>query len=120
MYPFPPASDLQGFVGERLAQVLLDPFQVQFRFGNGRCLVAALRIEHIETSGTVWPYDCSASEGAPLLLHRMLQRSVVRVTQEDLCLTLSFDDGSALRVFSDLGPYEAGQLWTSGVDFIVF
>ena len=103
-----------------LAQVLLDPFQVQFRFESGRCLVAALRIEHVEPNGTVRPCGCSASEGPTLLLHRLLQRTVAAVAREDLCLTLTFYDGSALRVFSDLGPYEAGQLWAPDGSLVVF
>lgn len=120
MYPFPPNSELQCLLGEVLAQVLLDPFQVQLKFGSGRSLVAALRIEHVEPNETVWPYDCSASEGPPLLLHRLLQRTVAAVAREDLCLTLTFDDGSALRVVSDLGPYKAGQIWDPCGGFIVF
>ena len=120
MYPFPPASELQDLLGERLAQVSLDAFQVQFRFESGRLLVAALRVEHVEPDGTVRPYDCSASERSPLLLHRLLQRTVAAVAREDLCLALTLDDGSALRVFSDLGPYEAGQLWDPAGGFIVF
>ena len=120
MYLFPPASELQSLLGEVLAQVSLDPFQVQFRFESGRCLVAALRIEHVEPNGTVWPYGCEAWEGPPLLLHRLLQHRVAAVAREDLRLTLTFDDGSALRVFSDLGPYESGQLWSSNDDWIVF
>lgn len=120
MRPFPPAAELQCLLGEVLAQVLLDPFQVQFSFESARCLVAALGIEHVEPDGTVWAYGCSASDGPPLLLHRLLQRSIAAVAREDLRLTLTFDDGSALRVFSDLGPYEAGQIWASDGTLIVF
>jgi hypothetical protein len=107
-------------VGEVLAQVLLDTFQVQFKFESGSCLVAAFRVEHVEPNGTAWPYGCEAWEGPPLLLHRLLQHRVAAVAREDLCLTLTFDDGSALRVFSDLGPYESGKLWTRDGDWIVF
>ena len=120
MYPFPPASELQSLLGEVLAQVSLDPFQVQFRFESGRCLVAAFRIEHVEPNGTVRAYGCEAWAGPPLLLHRLLQHRVAAVAREDLCLTLTFDDGSALRVFSDLGAYECGQLWAPGGDWVVF
>jgi hypothetical protein len=120
MFAFPSASELQGFVGDSIGQISLDPFQVQFAFRSARRLVAALRVEHVEPDGRAWAYDCVASEGPPLLLHRLLGRPVVAVEREDLRLTLALDDGSALRVFSELGPYESGAIWMAERDRIVF
>ena len=120
MHPLPPASELQRFVGDAIGQVWLDPFQTRFIFRGGSSLVAALRVEHVEPDGRRRPYDCVASEGAPLLLHRLLERPIVAVEREELCLTLKFEGGAALRVFSDLGPYESGQIWTDDRNWTVF
>jgi hypothetical protein len=120
MHAFPPASELEGFVGDAIGQLSLDPFQIRFVFRSGRTLVAALRVEHVEPDGRTWPYDCVASEGPPLLLHRLLEQSIVAVAREELCLTLRFNGGAALRVFSDLSPNESGQIWTDGRDWTVF
>ena len=62
MHSFPQAEELQCFVGDAIAQVLLDPHAVQFSFESMRRLVAALGIEHVEPDGTIWTYDCRAAE----------------------------------------------------------
>jgi hypothetical protein len=120
MHPFPPAEDLQYFVGDAIAQVSLDPYAVQFSFESLRRLVAEQRIEHAEADGTVWEYDCQAAEGPPLILQRLLYRPIVAVEREDLRLTFRFDDGSALTVVSELGPYESGHIETPEKGFVVF
>ncbi len=51
-----------------------------------------------------------ADEAGPSLLHRLIGRSVRSLTSEGLVLTISFDDGAQLRIFSDLEPYEAGTI----------
>ena len=79
MQPFPPSAALQCFVGDAIAQVSLDPYGVQFSFESMRRLVAELRIEQIELDGTVWPYECEAAEGPPLIVHRLLYRRIVAV-----------------------------------------
>jgi hypothetical protein len=120
MHPFPPADDLQCFVGDAIAQVSLDPHAVQFSFESMRRLVAEQRIEHVEPDGTVWAYDCQAAQGAPVVLQRLLYRPIVGVEREDLRLTFRIDDGSALAVVSELGPYESGHIDTPEKGFVVF
>jgi len=120
MHPFPPAPALKFFVGETLAQISLDPFQVRFAFESGRALVSEERIEHVLPDGQVWRYECEAAQGAPLLLHRLLQQSVNAVEREDLCLSLTVGDHSVLRVFSELGPYESGHFEGPDGRFTVF
>ncbi len=120
MHPFPSAEDLQCFVGDAIAQVLLDPHSVQFAFESLRRLVAEQQIQHAEADGTVWDYDCRAAEGPPLVLQRLLYRPIVAVEREDLCLTFRFDDGAALTVLSELGPYESGHIETPEKSFMVF
>ena len=120
MHPFPPTEQLQCFVGDAIAQVWLDPYSVQFRFESKRHLVAEQRVEHVEADGTVWAYDCQAAEGSPLVLQRLLYRRIVAVEREALRLTFRLDDGSALSVVSELGPYESGQIQTPERGFVVF
>ena len=85
-----------------------------------RRLVAELRIEQIEPDGTVWPYECEAAEGPPLILHRLLYRRIVAVEREDLRLTLRIEDGSSLAIFADVGPYESGHIEGPETGFVVF
>ncbi len=109
MQPFPPASALSHLVGDTLQQVRLDPGSCQFVFQRSKIL-AVLAVEHIEPDGTFWRYENIADEAGPSLLHRLIGRSVRSLTSEGLVLTISFDDGAQLRIFSDLEPYEAGTI----------
>jgi hypothetical protein len=120
MHPFPPAEQLECFVGDAIAQVWLDPWSVQLRFESMRHLFAAQRIEHVEPNGTLWEYDCQAEEGPPLILNRLLYRRIVAVEREDLRLTFLIDDGSALSVLTELGPYESGHIEGPEIGFAVF
>ncbi|MFL6776950.1 MAG: hypothetical protein ACJ8FN_11220, partial [Sphingomicrobium sp.] len=97
-----------------------DPHGVRFSFESLRRLVAELRIEQTEPNGTVWPYDCEAAEGPPLILHRLLYRRIVAVERDDLRLTFRIEDGSALAVLAELGPYESGHIETAETGFVVF
>jgi len=120
MYAFPPAANVQCFVGDEIGQVLLDPHSVQFSFASGRRLMAELGLEQIEPNGTVWAYDCEAAEGPPVILHRLVYRPIVAVERNDFRLTFRIEGGSALVVLSELGPYEAGHMETSEHGFVVF
>src|SRR4051812_31244500 len=120
MHPFPPAHELQCFVGDAISQVGLDPPSVQFRFESTRHLLAELGIEQAGPDGTLWAYDCRAAEGPPLIIHRLLYRRIVAVEREDFRLTFRTDDGSALSVLSELGPYESGHIQAPETGFAVF
>ena len=120
MQPFPPAQELQCFVGDAIAQVSLDPYAVQISFESMRRLVAEHRIEHVEPDGTVWGYDCEAANGPPLIVHRLLYRRIVAVEREELRLTFRIEDGSALTVLADIGPYESGHIDAPETGFVVF
>ena len=120
MHPFPPAETLKIFVGDAIAQASLDPYAVQFSFESMRRLVAEHQIEHIEPDGTIWDYDCQAAQRPPLVLHRLLYKPITRVDRDDLRLTFRFEDGSALSILSELGPYESGQIETPETGLIIF
>lgn len=118
MYEFPPASDMNHLIGDTLMQVCLDPFSTQFRFERSS-LISEYAIEHTEADGKVWKYDCIASEAPASLLHRLVGRTVTDLRSDGFRLTLLFDNGAALHVLTDNGPYEAGHI--DGRDkFIVF
>ena len=120
MYPFPPAQELQRFAGDVIAQIAMSPYTVQLVFESECQIMAAQRIEHVEPDGRLWSYDCQAKEGAPVIFHRLLNRPIIAVEREDLRLNLRFNNGSALAVLSELGPYESGNITTPEGAFIVF
>ena len=120
MRPFPPSEGLQFFVGDSIAQICLDPYGLQFNFKSQRHLVAELGVEQVEPNGTVWLYDCKSSEGAPLILHRLLCRRITAVEREELRLTFQIEVGSALTILADIGPHESGHIDAPETGLIVF
>ena len=120
MYPFPPSDTLQFFVGDAIAQVSLDPYSLQFSFESMRRLVVEHAIEHAEPDGTIWAYDCQATERPPIVLQRLLYRPIIAVERQDHRLTFRINDGSSLAVMSKLGPYESGHIEAPEIGFTVF
>ena len=120
MKPFPACEYLQCFVGDVIDQIRLGPFQVEFCFESMCRLVAEWRLEHTEPNGTVWAYNIQASEYPAIILHRLLRIRVAAIERSDLRLTLCFDEGSALSVDAELGPYESGHIETPEAGLIVF
>ena len=120
MYPFPPASTVDKFYGDAVAQVWLDPHGVRFIFESERQIYAATSVLHIEANGTEWLFECVAHDGAPVVFHRLLYKRIVLVEREELRLTLRLDDGSALVIGSELSPYESGHIVMHRGDCTVF
>jgi hypothetical protein len=123
MYRFPPTADLQFLVGEEVGQIELDPWSLQFRFAGGGQITVVGRIDHIDEGGLTHSHDCRTRAGEALYLHQLLQHPIAVVGAEPLCLSLTFANGAILRIFSDLGPYECGQIFPpekSKLGFIVF
>ena len=110
MHPFPPAADLQFLIGEEIGQIVLDPYGLQFRFINGDSIAIEGRIDHVDRRGNSHPHDCQANARPALYLHQLLQHRVTKVEAEPFCLSLTFDDGAALRIFSNEGRYECGHI----------
>jgi hypothetical protein len=113
MHPFPPAADLQFLVGEEVLQIALDPYSLQFRFAGGGEIFVQGRIEHIDDAGQTHPYNCQAPIGTAIYLHQLLQHRIATVDAEPFCLSMRFESGAVLRVFSDDGPYECGQIYSA-------
>jgi hypothetical protein len=118
MYEFPPASELKSLIGETLMQVCLDPHSTQFHFDASH-ITAEFDVEQIEPDGTVWRYEDVAFEGRPVILHRLIGKTVTSIDSEGLRLKIGFDSGAQLHLLSEIGPYECGQIGTGG-KFIVF
>jgi hypothetical protein len=110
MHPFPPAADLQFLVGEEIGQIAIDPYSLQFRFVRGSQITVEGCIEHVDQSGQTHPYDCQARTWGAIHLHQLLQQRIATVEAGAFCLSLTFESGAILRVFSDDGPYERGQI----------
>ena len=120
MQPFPPTTDLPNFIGDSIGQVRLDPHSVQFAFESGLLIVAEYQIEQIGPDGARSLYDCSAADGPPLVLHRLLYRPIIAVRRSDLILSFETEGGYSLIIFADLGPYESGHISGEGYGLKVF
>ena len=120
MHPFPPTDDLQCLVGAEIGQIALDPWSIQFRFTNGGQITVEGAIEYVDETGTSHKHDCRARTGAALYLHQLIEHCISGVDPERFCLTLTFDNGALLRILSDDGPYECGQIHSVGKPLIVF
>lgn len=108
MHPFPPAAELQFIVGREFGQIVLDPNGVQFRWVEGGQITAQHIVDHLDEHGVTHIYDCSAFTGPPLMLHRLLMKKIMMLNRQDFCLTLMFEGGQRLKLFSEDGPYECG------------
>ncbi|MGZ3173003.1 MAG: hypothetical protein ACXWJC_08095 [Croceibacterium sp.] len=110
MHAFPPSSELQFLVGKELCQIAFDPNSVQFRWSEGGQITVNDEMEHVDESGTVHFYDCTAYTGPSLLLHRLIQKKIVMLEVQPFCLTLGFEGGQLLRLRSEEGPWECGLI----------
>src|SRR4051794_6108752 len=108
MHPFPPVADLLFLVGEEVGQIALDARSLQFRFVNGAQITVEGYIEHVDVAGETHRHDCRARTGAPIYLHQLLQHRITAVEAEPFCLSMTFENGALLRIFSDEGRYECG------------
>jgi hypothetical protein len=67
-------------------------------------------LSHVEANGRTWDYDCNAYGGGPINLQTLLYKRIVAVDRTDEQFTFTFDDGAALAIRTELGPYESGHL----------
>ena len=110
MRPFPLASKLQFLVGNELEQICLGFWQFQFTFKSGHITVEG-DLEHVDEAGAVRRHNTDADRVSPLCIHHLLGQKVRSVSVEDFCLTLAFERGDLLRIFSEEGPFECGQIY---------
>jgi hypothetical protein len=88
----------------------LDPFSLQFRFADGGQITVEGRIEHVDAGGVTHSYDCQKRIGEALYLHQFLQQSITMVETEPHRLSLTINGGAVLRIFTELGGIECGQI----------
>jgi hypothetical protein len=110
MHPFPPSDDLRFLVGQTISQIALDPFSLQFRFADGGQVTVEGRIEHVDASGVTHSYDCQKRINEALYLQQLLQQSITVAETEPHCLSLIFESGAVLRIFTELSGLECGQI----------
>ena len=122
MYAFPPSDDLRFLAGETIGQIVLDPWSLQLRFADGGQITVEGRIEHVDAGGLTHSHDCQKRTGEALYLHGLLLHSITAVETEPLRLSLTFASGAILRIFTELGGPECGQIIFAerGHGYIVF
>ncbi len=118
MHPFPPASDLQFLVGKQLEQICLGQWQFQFAFDVGSISVEG-DLEHINSAGVVRCHNTDKDRLNPLFVHHLIGQKVKDCSVEPFCLTLTFERDT-LRIYSDDGPYECGQIYDDANRLTVF
>ena len=119
MHPFPDASKLQFLVGKDLEQVCFGRWQIQFNF-NGARIFAEGDVEHVDEAGAVRRHNTDDTRSAPLYLHHLLGQHVRMLDVEPFRLSLAFSGGDLIRIFSEEGPYECGQIQDSSGQITVF
>jgi hypothetical protein len=119
MHPFPPAPDLQFLVGQELEWIGLGQWQIQLNFDKGRIAVEG-DLEHVDKAGSVRRHNTDEDRLSPLFLHHLFGQRVQHISVEPFCLTLTFDGGDIIRIFSDEGIYECGQIYDEAGKLTVF
>jgi len=109
MYEFPPATDLQFLLGKAISHVSLDPYSIYFRLGTAQ-ITSEDKIEYIDAAGVHRLYDCQTYRGQALHLQNLLEHRISLIESENLCLSLTFENGAILRIFSEIGRYECGHI----------
>jgi hypothetical protein len=114
MHPFPPADELAFLVGVEIGQVCLDPWSTQFRFADGGQITVEGRFEYVDVGGRIHTHQSEEHlETGPVLFRELLQQRV-SLSVEPFVLALAFENGSVLRLHSDEGQYECGQIRPPG------
>ena len=123
MHPFPPPDTLAFLVGNEIGQINLDPWGTQFRFSDGGHIAIEGAFEHVDATGQLHTHQASGEQDRGAVFFRdLLQQVIVGIEVERLLLSLTFTNGAALRIPTDEGPYECGQICRASdpADLIVF
>jgi len=119
MFPFPPVAELQFLVGMELDDICLKLHQFHFAFGTLKIDVGS-DLEHIDKQGTARRHNTDADKLAPLYIHHLLGQKIRLVLVEEFRLTLAFDQGDLLRIYSNNELYECGEIYDETGSLIVF
>lgn len=119
MHPFPNATELHFLIGLELEQVCLGRWQIQLNFDKVRINIEGA-LEHIDKHGTLRRHNTDQDRLSPILLHNLFGQKVRVIGVEPLRLTLAFDGDDIIRILSDEGPYECGQIYDEEGQLTVF
>lgn len=115
MHPFPPASELQFLIGLEVGQICLDPWSTQIRFSDGGQITVTGRFEHVDAQGRSHAHQTGEEQDlGPVFFRDLIQHRIILVQSESSCLTLAFSNGAQLRIWSEVTPYEDGQIYPPG------
>ena len=115
MHPFPASEDLQFLIGLEIGQVCLDPWSTQFRFSEGGQMSIEGQFEHVDVQGCSHIHQSGDKRDVgPVFLRALTQQRIEALEVGPLSLTLRFSSGATLRIQSDGGPYECGQIYPPG------
>ncbi len=107
-------------VGREFGQIGIGLWDMQFCFMDGGVICVQGRLEHIDTEGRSHLHQSSDVRVVePLVLHELLGVPVTTVDAEPYCLTLTFANGAQLRIYSDDGPYECGQIYPTNANDVM-
>lgn len=117
MHPFPPSDELSFLVGLEVGQVCLDPWSTQLRFSDGGQITIEGPYEHTDIHQVAHTHQTGdVQDRGPVFLRDLIQKRIVAVQRSDWLLTLVFENGAALRINSEPGPYESGQICAPGAN----
>jgi hypothetical protein len=126
MQAFPPAEDIDFFIGDRLDTITMAQYTLHFAF-DGLCSVTSeFAVTYTAVGETPVRYDIQKFSAAPAVaFHRCIGQTVVRLETDTLQLRFFFENGDVIQLESEEGPYESGQIARdsrSGIQpvFIVF
>ena len=112
MHAFPPSEDLRFLIGLEIVQVCLDAWSTQLRFSEGGQITVEGKFEHLAANGSLWVHQSSERmDNGPVFLRALIQQRIDKLETEPLMLTLHLSKGDILRIHSDVGPHECGQIY---------
>ena len=106
-------------VGANLPRVLAIRIPVRW-FDVGGNVVVEGDLEHVDATGNVHRHNTDADRSAPLHVHSLIGQKVNAVAVERNCMSLTFKRGDQLRIVSENGPFEDGQIYDQTGTMIVF
>jgi hypothetical protein len=112
MYPFSSADDLSFLlVGDAvLDTVTFARHIVHFGFENGANISWEANLEYMDPDGRMEELKSPWAEQGPCRLQALLGKRVKALERDDWRLTLTFETGERLKLYSNSGPYEAGTI----------
>jgi len=125
MRPFPAYDDLKFLVGDRLAQIRMNPSTLDFMFDSMSSITAEFQVEFASPADTLHRHDVQDKLGPDAVtFHQLTNQQVIAIDVGEFRLTLFFEGGGVLHILSEASPYESGHIWRAiegrSPDILVF